>query len=60
MQDPVRDIKEVVRKLTVTGSPDVQRDAVYKYFTPNAGLRHSLSYVDPGILSRESILGLYQ
>jgi hypothetical protein len=60
MQDPVRDIKEVVRQLTATGLPDVQKDAVYKYYMPNAGLHDPLSYIEPGILSRESILGLYQ
>ncbi|KAF8346446.1 hypothetical protein F5887DRAFT_1182952 [Amanita rubescens] len=60
MEDPVRDIKEVFRQLTATASPDVQKEAVYTYYVPNAGLHHPLSYIEPGILSRESILGLYQ
>ncbi|KAF8639317.1 hypothetical protein AX17_001597 [Amanita inopinata Kibby_2008] len=60
MQDPVREIKSVVEQLTAADSPDVQKAAVYKYYTPDAGFRHPLSQVDPGPLSRESILGIYQ
>ncbi|KAF8632713.1 hypothetical protein AX15_001736 [Amanita polypyramis BW_CC] len=59
MQDPVREIKDVVLQLT-SDSPDVQRDAVYKYYAPDAGFRHPLSHVEPGVLSREYILGIYQ
>lgn len=60
MEDPVRDIISVVHDLTATDSPDVQRAAVYKYFAPNAGFHHPLAYIEPGVLSRESILGVYQ
>ncbi|PFH49149.1 hypothetical protein AMATHDRAFT_131510, partial [Amanita thiersii Skay4041] len=60
MQDPVKEIKAVVLQLTTASSPDQQKLAIYKYFAPNAGFRHPLCQVDPGPLSRESILGIYQ
>jgi hypothetical protein len=60
MQDPVREITGVVEQLTTTKFPDIQRTAVYTYYVPNAGFHHPLAYIEPGILSRESILGAYQ
>lgn len=60
MEDPIKEITGVVHELTSTASPDIQRAAVYKYYAPNAGFHHPLTYIEPGVLSRESILGVYQ
>ncbi|KAG8896282.1 hypothetical protein FRB99_008962 [Tulasnella sp. 403] len=60
MQDPRRDITEVVKRLTVTSSPDVQLKTLQTYFTEDAAFDHPLCRVDPGHNSREKILEIYQ
>ncbi|KAI0065150.1 hypothetical protein BV25DRAFT_1880829 [Artomyces pyxidatus] len=60
MENPARDIEQVVRLLTTAITPDIQKDAVKKFFTHDAGFRHPIVYVPPGPQSRESILGIFQ
>ncbi|KAL1698318.1 hypothetical protein EV121DRAFT_284786 [Schizophyllum commune] len=60
MENPSEDIHGVFKALTMAENADVQRAAVNKYFLPNAGFRHSLCRVEPGYLSRDNILGVYQ
>lgn len=60
MQNPLLEIKSVASLLTAAVSPDIQNDAIRKYFTEDAGFRHPLCSVSPGPLSREDILGVYQ
>lgn len=60
MQDPARDISAVVSSLTSSPTPDIQRAAVIKYFTEDAGFRNPFYFIKPGILSREDVLGVYQ
>lgn len=60
MQDPVREIPEVVTILTAAASPDIQKAAVEKYFTSDAGFSHPVCAVKRGPNSRDSVLGIYQ
>uniref|UniRef100_D8Q780 SigF-like NTF2-like domain-containing protein n=2 Tax=Schizophyllum commune (strain H4-8 / FGSC 9210) TaxID=578458 RepID=D8Q780_SCHCM len=60
MENPAEDIHGVFNALTMAANADVQRAAVNKYFLPNAGFRHPLCRVEPGFLSRDNILGVYQ
>ncbi|KAL2130371.1 hypothetical protein VTI74DRAFT_6553 [Chaetomium olivicolor] len=39
MENPARDIKGVIQSLT-QGTPDEQRDAIYRYFAPGATFDH--------------------
>ncbi|TRM66707.1 hypothetical protein BD626DRAFT_483579 [Schizophyllum amplum] len=60
MENPAQDIHGVFSALTTAENADVQRAAVNKYYLPNAGFRHPLCAVEPGYLSRDNILGVYQ
>ncbi|KAL2156892.1 hypothetical protein VTH06DRAFT_2566, partial [Thermothelomyces fergusii] len=46
MENPAQDIKQVVRTLT-QGTPDAQRDAIYRYFAPGAAFEHPFCRVPP-------------
>ncbi|KAL2258687.1 hypothetical protein VTK26DRAFT_7938 [Humicola hyalothermophila] len=39
MEHPVKEIRSVIRSIT-QGTPDQQRGAVYRYFTPGASFEH--------------------
>jgi hypothetical protein len=60
MQDPAREISAVLSSITSSSSPDIQRAAVTRYFTEDAGFRNPFFFVKPGPLSREEVLGVYQ
>lgn len=60
MQDPAREIAFVVSSITSSPTPDIQREAVTKYFTDDAGFRNPFFFIKPGPLSREDVLGVYQ
>lgn len=60
MENPVKDIKAVIFDLVASESPDTQQTAVHRYYAPNAGFRNPFVRVDPGPLSREQILGIWQ
>ena len=60
MQDPAREIAEVVTLLTTAVSPDIQKATVEKFFTTDAGFSHPVCAVKRGLNSRESVLGIYQ
>lgn len=60
MQDPRRELPNVISNLTSTSSPSVQRATVLRFFTPDASFAHPLCRVSPGSGSRERILGVYQ
>jgi len=60
MDDPIVDIPSVVYQLTATNSPDIQKAAIERYFTPDAGFNHFLCRVARAPRSREVILGIYQ
>lgn len=60
MNDPRTEIVDAVKSLTLAPTPAAQRDAVERYFDPQAGFQHTLCSVPPGPGSREKILGIYQ
>jgi hypothetical protein len=60
MEDPVSEISNVVNELCTATSPDIQRAAMEKYFTTDAGFKHPLCYVPRGRNSRDDILRIYQ
>lgn len=60
MQDPAREITEVVTLLTTAVSPDIQKATVEKFFTSDAGFSHPVCAVKRGPDSRDTLLGIYQ
>ncbi|KAL2153257.1 hypothetical protein VTH82DRAFT_4412 [Thermothelomyces myriococcoides] len=44
MENPAQDIKQVIQTLT-QGTPDAQRDAIYRYFAPGAAFEHPFCIV---------------
>ncbi|KAL2189720.1 hypothetical protein L209DRAFT_722611 [Thermothelomyces heterothallicus CBS 203.75] len=62
MENPAQDIKQVVQTLA-QGTPDAQRDAIYRYFAPGAAFEHPFCRVPsfknlhiPGVGSFDSRL----
>ncbi|KAF8345532.1 hypothetical protein F5887DRAFT_884783 [Amanita rubescens] len=60
MQSPGTEIGLVFRQLLSPESPDTQKAAVYKYFTPDASLYDPWCQIKRDNGSRESILRVYQ
>ncbi|KDR72799.1 hypothetical protein GALMADRAFT_734354 [Galerina marginata CBS 339.88] len=60
MQNPSVEIHAVIKLVHSSISPDIQKAAVNKYFAADAAFRHPLYRVEPGPLSRERLLGIYQ
>jgi hypothetical protein len=60
MQDPASEIAQVVTILTTTVSPDIQKAAVEKFFSSDAGFSHPICAVKRGPNSRDTLLGIYQ
>ncbi|KAF8953678.1 hypothetical protein BDZ97DRAFT_1929478 [Flammula alnicola] len=60
MQSPSQEIHAVIELVNSAVSPDIQKAAINRYFTSDAGFRNPWYAVKPGPLSRESILGIYQ
>ncbi|KAI0077996.1 hypothetical protein K474DRAFT_1771374 [Panus rudis PR-1116 ss-1] len=60
MEDPAKEIEQVILNLTTTASPEVQKATVEKYYDTDAQFRHPLCTVPPGPNSREYILRIYQ
>jgi hypothetical protein len=60
MENPEEEIAAVVYMFCSSDDPDTQKQAIYDYFTPDAGFRHPLCSVAPGPNSRENVLGIYQ
>jgi hypothetical protein len=60
MEHPSEEIVSVVKLLTAARSPDIQKAAVERYFTSNAGFQHPLCAVESAPNSRQGILGIYQ
>ncbi|TDL20935.1 hypothetical protein BD410DRAFT_790288 [Rickenella mellea] len=60
MEDPQREISQVVKMLTTAVKPDIQQQALERFFVSNAGFNHPLCAVQPGPESRKRILAIYQ
>ncbi|KAJ3544781.1 hypothetical protein NM688_g5702 [Phlebia brevispora] len=60
MDDPAKEIAQVVNLVTAAVNPDIQKAAVLKYYTPDATFRHPLCTVAGGPGSRDIILGILQ
>lgn len=60
MEDPPRQISEVVTLLATADSPDIQKATVEKFFTQDAGFSHPVCAVNREPGSRDRILGIYQ
>ncbi|GBE85807.1 hypothetical protein SCP_0803290 [Sparassis crispa] len=62
MEDPAKEVSQVVQLLTAAVSPEVQRAAVLRYYTPDASFRHPVCAVPPSTAppSRNAVLGIYQ
>ena len=56
MDDPVAEITNVVYRLT-TGSPEVQRQTLERYFTPKASFKHPFVSASD---DRTTILRIFQ
>jgi len=60
MQSPSVEINAVIKLISSSATPDIQKAAIYKYFTADVGYRHPLCAVEPAPKSREEVLGVYQ
>ncbi|GJE95990.1 hypothetical protein PsYK624_121830 [Phanerochaete sordida] len=60
MDDPQKDIPDVVNAVTASINADIQKAAVLRYYAPDAAFRHPLCRVWPGPNSRNAILGILQ
>ncbi|KAK7683048.1 hypothetical protein QCA50_013720 [Cerrena zonata] len=60
MEDPAREIEHVIQSLTATSDPDVQKEAVERFYAPNAEFRHPLCTVPSSPTSRDALLGIFQ
>ncbi|KAH8105228.1 hypothetical protein BXZ70DRAFT_887220 [Cristinia sonorae] len=60
MENPEKEITQVVKALTCAETPEGQKAAIEKYYAIDAGFRHPLCTVLSGPNSRNSILGIYQ
>ncbi|KIJ47847.1 hypothetical protein M422DRAFT_28647 [Sphaerobolus stellatus SS14] len=59
MQDPEREIGNIVLQLTTSTDADKQQAAIDRYFTHDASLDHPVVKVNPSIDSRQSILHIF-
>ncbi|KIJ51163.1 hypothetical protein M422DRAFT_776482 [Sphaerobolus stellatus SS14] len=60
MERPTLEIAEVVQKIAAAPTPDLQREAILKYFTADASFNHPICKVNPGYNSRREIIKIYQ
>ncbi|CAL1702601.1 unnamed protein product [Somion occarium] len=60
MQDPAREIVDIIINLTAALDPDTQKAAVETAYAPDAAFRHPFCLVPAGPHSRDAILGIYQ
>ncbi|KAF9565439.1 hypothetical protein CPC08DRAFT_622454, partial [Agrocybe pediades] len=60
MQSPSTEMPAVIRLVTASATPDIQKAAICKYFTIDAGYRHPLFLVEPAAESRDRVLAVYQ
>jgi hypothetical protein len=60
MNDPAKEIIDVVTLVTTAATPEIQRAAILRYFTEDAGFKHPICSVRPGHGSREKLLGIYR
>lgn len=61
MEDPVNEIRGVVKGLVASKNPSEQKFCVQKYYAPDASLDHTLCTVTSGPNSRDNgILPIYQ
>ncbi|KAI0683841.1 hypothetical protein BC835DRAFT_699205 [Cytidiella melzeri] len=60
MQNPEKEIIEVVSLITAASSPEIQKAAVSRYYAADAAFRHPLCNVPSGPGSRNQILGILQ
>ncbi|EKM51096.1 uncharacterized protein PHACADRAFT_177788 [Phanerochaete carnosa HHB-10118-sp] len=60
MQDPQKEIPDVVNLITAAVNPEIQEAAVLRYYAPDAAFRHPLCRVwrRPG--SRSAVIGILQ
>jgi len=56
----VLEIPYIIAHLTTSPSLADQTATIIRYFTPDAGFRHPLCAVDPGIGSRTKVIGVYR
>ncbi|KAI0338699.1 hypothetical protein BDW22DRAFT_1409365 [Trametopsis cervina] len=60
MQNPEKEIAEVVSLVTAAINPEVQQASVLRYYAPDASFRHPLCTVPSAPNSRDKILGILQ
>ena len=60
MDNPEFEIEQAVSLIATASSPDVQKKAIEKFFTSDAGFRHPICHVDPQPGSRQQLMGIYQ
>ncbi|KAF8530076.1 hypothetical protein BU17DRAFT_59853 [Hysterangium stoloniferum] len=59
MQDPQRDLIEVIRLVEISNSPSALRDVFNKYFVNDLLLDHPIVKVLPAANSKEIVLGIF-
>ncbi|KAI0643301.1 hypothetical protein C8Q79DRAFT_1002530 [Trametes meyenii] len=60
MENPAQEIANVATLITAAVNPEIQKEAVYKYFVPDMSFRHPLCAVSPSPNSREAFLSILQ
>ncbi|TFK70991.1 hypothetical protein BDN72DRAFT_765690 [Pluteus cervinus] len=60
MENPSKEIADVVHQICTSLSPDVQKETIERCFTHDAAFDHPLVSVPGGPGSRERLLGVYQ
>ena len=59
MDNPEKEVADVIRVVAGATTPDSQIDAIEKYFTRDASFLHPLCFVAPGQDSRSRIILIY-
>ncbi|KAG6902701.1 hypothetical protein C0995_012841 [Termitomyces sp. Mi166 len=60
MQNPKREIEDVISQLITTKNPKEQKKAITRYFAENASFQSPVYKIPPHQQSREDALGVYQ
>ncbi|KAH9850915.1 hypothetical protein C2E23DRAFT_734028 [Lenzites betulinus] len=60
MEDPTKELQNVVGLVTTAINPEIQKASVLKYYAPDASFRHPMCAVASGPDSRAAILSILQ
>lgn len=60
MQDPEREIRDIIQRLTTTKDIETQTAALHDYFTEDASYDHAMVQIPAGPGSRDRLQGCYR